>query len=181
MSHRSSRSHQLRPISVWVSWSRPPRLSWYHYNTPVHCVQTRLLSLGLVDVNPSHFSARQVDLVGVAETVHLLLTNSRMVAVKDGGGWTAEQFSGDEPWYSHFISLLDLIFFTYLIRFKLDQVWTPRVSAATCSPGCGGGFSARCWTPAAARRCPSWRSWRSSCRRFTTETSAVCLLLCFHL
>lgn len=54
-SDQSSRSHQLRLTSIWVSWSPPPPHSWYHYNTPVHSVQTTPLSPGLVDTNPSPF------------------------------------------------------------------------------------------------------------------------------
>ncbi|XP_071396101.1 mitotic checkpoint serine/threonine-protein kinase BUB1 beta [Centroberyx affinis] len=71
----------------------------------------RHISLGLLEPDAP---PQLLDLVGVAETVHFLLTQTDMKPVRDSAGWTAEQFSQDSPcgwkealWRKFFRSVLN--------------------------------------------------------------------------
>ncbi|KAM4632850.1 mitotic checkpoint serine/threonine-protein kinase BUB1 beta-like [Polymixia lowei] len=52
------------------------------------------ITQGLLEPSASPY---QVDLLGVADTVHTVLTQSRMSPVKGDSGWTVEAFSLDKP------------------------------------------------------------------------------------
>lgn len=69
------------------------------------------LSLGLLAAGDSPY---QVDLVGIAETMYSLLTDRRMLPVKDGSEWTVEEYGKANPsnhtmtfWNTFFRTLLN--------------------------------------------------------------------------
>lgn len=90
---------QLKTPSVWVSWSRLHPHSWYTQLSSQQRTHLRCWACECATISP--VCTFEVDMVGMAESVHPLLTKSRMKLSKDAEGWMVERFRGDEARCSH--------------------------------------------------------------------------------